>query len=140
MKVRTAFTFTETELRTLRAALGRGGVATRKECLTFIDRAVRTAIDAAPTPKAKRRSAADVALADGVDAATRGDSQGVDAAVERLHATRYPHGCPGLCEACVKRLGLENETEQERTRRVRDNIARKFGHATSGIGQAVARG
>ena len=44
MKVRAAFMLTEIELRTIRAAHGRGGKATRKECVTFIDRAVRDAL------------------------------------------------------------------------------------------------
>lgn len=54
MKVCTAFQFDETQLRTVRAAHGRGGKATREECRTFIDRAIRTALDDAPTPKPAR--------------------------------------------------------------------------------------
>jgi len=54
MKVRTVFTFEELQLRTIRAALGRGGKATRKECVTFIDRAVRAALDKAPEAKPAR--------------------------------------------------------------------------------------
>ena len=54
MKVRAAFNFTEDELRSIRAAHGRGGKATRKESVTFIDRAVRKALDDAPEPKATR--------------------------------------------------------------------------------------
>lgn len=133
MKVNNAFMFDETQLRTVRAAIGRGGKATRKECRVFIDRAIRSALDAAPEPKAKRRSSADVALADGVDAAKRGDSDGMQAAVARLHAKRYPNGCPNPCEACVKRLGIANETEAERIARVRRNIERKFGHKGTGV-------
>lgn len=55
------------------------------------------------------------------------------AEVERRHAAMYPGGCPMLCEACGARLGISHETEQERARRVRDNIARTFGHKTSGV-------
>ena len=55
MKVRTAFEFDDVTLRTVRAAHGRGGKATRKECVTFIDRAVRAALRAAPDPKPARR-------------------------------------------------------------------------------------
>lgn len=55
MKVVTRFSFDEGQLRTIRAAHGRGGVATRKECQTFIDRAVRAALDEAPDPRPKRR-------------------------------------------------------------------------------------
>lgn len=54
MKVRTAFTFEDRTLRTIRAALGRGGVATRKDCVTFIERAVAQALAGAPTPKPAR--------------------------------------------------------------------------------------
>ena len=55
MKVWTAFSLSETELRTIRAAVGRGGRATRKECVVFIDRAVRDALRRAPDPKPARR-------------------------------------------------------------------------------------
>lgn len=54
MKVRAAFNFSDEQLRGIRAAHGRGGRATRKESLVFIDRAVNKALDAAPEPKAKR--------------------------------------------------------------------------------------
>lgn len=54
MTVNHRFAFTEDELRTIRAAIGRGGKATRKECAVFINRAVKAALDAAPEPKAKR--------------------------------------------------------------------------------------
>lgn len=54
MKVRFAFNFNETELRSIRASIGRSGVATRKECHIFVDRALRTALDKAPQPKASR--------------------------------------------------------------------------------------
>lgn len=53
MKVRVAFSFDEVQLRTIRASIQRGGKATRKECVTFIDRAVRDALDKAPEPKRK---------------------------------------------------------------------------------------
>ena len=55
MKVRTAFDFSDDQLRAIRAAHGRGGVATRKESVGFILRAVEAALKAAPTPKPKRR-------------------------------------------------------------------------------------
>lgn len=54
MKVRYAASFDELDLRTVRAAIGRGGKATRKECVVFIDRAVRAALKAAPDPKPAR--------------------------------------------------------------------------------------
>lgn len=54
MKVRAAFTFTPDQLGRIRAAHGRGGKATRKECVTFIDRAVHAALSAAPEPKRRR--------------------------------------------------------------------------------------
>lgn len=54
MKVRFAFNFGETELRSIRASIGRGGKATRKECYIFVDRAIRTALDKAPEAKAPR--------------------------------------------------------------------------------------
>jgi hypothetical protein len=55
MKVNTSFAFSEEQLRTIRAALGRGGAATRKECRYFVERAVEFALKAAPEPKPKRR-------------------------------------------------------------------------------------
>ena len=55
MKVNTSFAFTDEQLRTIRAALGRGGAATRKECRYFIERAVEAALKSAPEPKPKRR-------------------------------------------------------------------------------------
>lgn len=55
MKVRAAFQFDEVQLRTIRASIGRGGRATRKECAVFINRAVSKALDAAPDPKPVRR-------------------------------------------------------------------------------------
>lgn len=117
MQIRTKFTLDETDLRTIRASIGRGGKASRKECVVFIDRAVRTAIEKAPAPKAKR---------------ARPDAETLRQQVENGHAALYPNGCPLLCEPCAKRLGITQETERERTRRVRDSIARKFGHKTSG--------
>lgn len=54
MTVKTRFNFTDEEVRTIRAAIGRGGKATRKECVVFIDRAVRTALAAAPEPKRRQ--------------------------------------------------------------------------------------
>lgn len=55
MKVRCAFSFTDEQLRTVRAAHGRGGKATRKECMTFVDRAVAAAFKAAPEPRPVRK-------------------------------------------------------------------------------------
>jgi hypothetical protein len=53
------------------------------------------------------------------------------------HARTYPHGCPMLCEACATRLHITApETEVERLRRVRRNIAAKYGHQ----GPEVRRG
>lgn len=54
MKVVFKRTFDDLALRTIRAAIGRGGRASRKECLTFIDRAISDALRAAPDPKPKR--------------------------------------------------------------------------------------
>lgn len=130
MKVRTGFTFDDEQLRSVRAAIGRGGKATRKECLTFIDRAVRTALDAAPTPRRAR-----VKPVTAADIVTSGE---VARRAETVHARTYPGGCPQLCEACAKRLGIASETEEQRLRRVRNNIARKFGHQTIAI--EVTRG
>lgn len=55
MKVNAAFTFSDDQLRSIRAAHGRGGAATRKECRIFIARAVEAALHAAPEAKPKRR-------------------------------------------------------------------------------------
>lgn len=57
MKVISKHNFDEATLRTIRAAHGRGGVASRKECLTFIDRAVRDALAKAPDPRPTRKRA-----------------------------------------------------------------------------------
>jgi len=46
--------FDDLALRTVRAALGRGGRATRKECVLFIDRAIGTALAKAPEPRPAR--------------------------------------------------------------------------------------
>jgi hypothetical protein len=62
VKVNTSFVFTDEQLRTIRAALGRGGAATRKECRYFIDKAVAAAFDKAPEPKPKRRPAPKVVV------------------------------------------------------------------------------
>lgn len=58
MKVRTAFDFSDAQLRTIRAAHGRGGIATRKESVIFIARAVEAALKAAPEAKPARRRVA----------------------------------------------------------------------------------
>ena len=55
MKVRTAFEFSDAQLRTIRAAHGRGGKATRKESVGFVLRAVEAALKAAPEAKPARR-------------------------------------------------------------------------------------
>lgn len=55
MKVHTDFVFSDEQRRSIRAALGRGGAATRKECRIFISRAVEAAMKAAPEAKPKRR-------------------------------------------------------------------------------------
>jgi hypothetical protein len=55
MRVRVVFEFNETQLRTIRASYKRGGKATRKESSIFINRAVTTALDAAPEPAPARR-------------------------------------------------------------------------------------
>jgi len=54
MRVVVKFEFSEATLRAIRAAYGRGGVATRKESSLFVNRAVAAAILAAPEPKVKR--------------------------------------------------------------------------------------
>lgn len=54
MTVVVRFELSEAQLRTVRAAYGRGGVATRKESSLFINRAVAEALDKAPEPKVKR--------------------------------------------------------------------------------------
>lgn len=55
MKVIAHFNFSNEQLRTVRAAHGRGGKATRKECLTFLDRALAAALKAAPDPRPVRK-------------------------------------------------------------------------------------
>lgn len=57
--------------------------------------------------------------------------------VEREHAQRYPDGCPTLCEACVRRLGL---TDTEVARRNRDRIAHLFKHTPGSSRKAAPRG
>lgn len=57
MKVRTGFNFSDSDLRAVRASIGRGGRATRRECLTFIDRVVREAIERTPEPRPRRQRA-----------------------------------------------------------------------------------
>jgi len=55
MRIRVVFEFSETQLRTIRASYKRGGKATRKESSIFINRAVTTALDAAPEPAPARK-------------------------------------------------------------------------------------
>jgi molybdenum cofactor biosynthesis enzyme MoaA len=54
MKVPVKLDLTEDQLRRIRAAYGRGGVATRAEVRTWLDRVVQTALKAAPEPKRRR--------------------------------------------------------------------------------------
>lgn len=58
MKTNIAFDFSELDRRTVRAALKRGGMASRKELRIFVDRAVRDALAKAPEPKPKRQKKA----------------------------------------------------------------------------------
>lgn len=58
MKTNIAFDFSELDRRTVRAALKRGGMATRKELRIFVDRAIRDALAKAPEPKPKRQKKA----------------------------------------------------------------------------------
>jgi hypothetical protein len=55
MKANFSFDFTELDRRTVRASVGRAGQATRKELRIFVERAIRTALHAAPEPKPKRQ-------------------------------------------------------------------------------------
>ena len=54
MNVTVKLALTETDRRTIRAAMGRGGQATRSDVRTFVDRAYREALGAAPEPKRAR--------------------------------------------------------------------------------------
>jgi molybdenum cofactor biosynthesis enzyme MoaA len=54
MRVPIRLELTEDQLRRVRAAYGRGGVATRNEVRTWLDRVVQTALRAAPEPKRRR--------------------------------------------------------------------------------------
>lgn len=56
MKVNCALELSDQDRRRVRAAIGRGGVATRKEIRIFAERAIRGALAAAPEPKPKRGS------------------------------------------------------------------------------------
>lgn len=51
------FPFDEEMLRSIRAGLGRGGKATRKECREFIEVAVHAAIRRLPPPKRRKPKA-----------------------------------------------------------------------------------
>jgi hypothetical protein len=55
MKVRVVCELTDVALRTVRASYKRGGKATRRESVLFINRAVAEALKAAPEPKPARR-------------------------------------------------------------------------------------
>lgn len=55
MKVRVVFELDDVALRTVRASYKRGGKATRKESVLFINRAVAEALKAAPEPAPARR-------------------------------------------------------------------------------------
>jgi len=52
------FNFNEDTLRAIRASLGRGGIATRKEVKAFVEVAVHAALKSAPPPKRRRPKAA----------------------------------------------------------------------------------
>lgn len=55
MKTNLPLELTDTDRRRIRAAIRRGGLATRSEIRIFADRAIREAIAAAPDPKPARR-------------------------------------------------------------------------------------
>lgn len=55
MTVRLRFDISEDQRRAIRAALGRGGKATRKECSLFIERAAQQAIEEAPKPRVRAK-------------------------------------------------------------------------------------
>jgi hypothetical protein len=57
MKVHCALEMTDTDRRRVRAAIGRGGVATRKEIRIFAERAIRRALETGPEPKTRQRPA-----------------------------------------------------------------------------------
>lgn len=56
MKINLSLDVTDQDRRTVRAAIGRGGVATRKEIRIFAERAIRGALAAAPEPKPRRQA------------------------------------------------------------------------------------
>ena len=58
MRANVAVELSETDRRRIRAALGRGGMATRREFRIFADRAIRDAIAATPEPRPTRRAKA----------------------------------------------------------------------------------
>jgi len=60
VRVNLSLELTDHDRRTVRATIGRGGVATRKEIRIFAERAIRGAIAAAPEPKRSRRKALEV--------------------------------------------------------------------------------
>lgn len=63
MKINLSITLDEAQLRSVRAAQGRGGKATRSDVRVFANRAIRAALDAAPAAKPKRVRVAKVAPA-----------------------------------------------------------------------------
>lgn len=67
MRINLPLELTDTERRTVRAALGRGGVATRKEIRVFAEHAIRSAISAAPAPKPVRQAGQVAAPARAID-------------------------------------------------------------------------
>lgn len=62
MKANFSLDFTELDRRTVRASVGRGGQATRKELRIFVERAIRAALHNAPEPKPKRQKKAAVVV------------------------------------------------------------------------------
>jgi hypothetical protein len=60
MTVTLRLDLSETVLRSIRAADGRGGRATRKEARAFAEVAVRVAVDRLPPPKVRRPKVVDV--------------------------------------------------------------------------------
>jgi hypothetical protein len=58
MKINHSLDLTDTDRARVRAAIGRGGLATRKEIRIFVDRAIRAAIASTPDPKPRRQKVA----------------------------------------------------------------------------------
>lgn len=90
MKVRTGFEFSEEDRRRIRASIARGGQATRRECVTFIDRVVRAALadQELPRTRTKRVKGADPSARPDVPAEREGE---VAVAQRRRIAALYGH-------------------------------------------------